>query len=88
MDAGTLRRALAGLRDDAVVSVSASVRLPGGHEVVAGGGVDAIEVTENPALAMQWVTLGASCDLSADGWAHVALGLVTEAEWEEETMGG
>lgn len=87
MDARELRRALAGLRDDAEVEVRVSVTLPGGREVVAGGGVTGVEVAENPALAMQWVALRSSSDLSADACAMLALGMISEDEWEEGMPG-
>lgn len=87
MDARTLRRALGGLRDDAEVGVRVSVALPGGRTVTAGGAVTGIEVTENPALAMQWVTLRSSSDLSGDACAMLDLGMVSEEEWEEAAPG-
>ena len=86
MDAGTLRRALAALRDDAGVSVRVTVALPGGRTVTADGDVSGVEVTENPALAMQWVTLRSSSDLSGDACAMLDLGMISEDEWEGATM--
>ena len=87
MDAGTLRRALAGLRDDAGVEVRVTVALPGGRTVAAAGEVSGVEVAENPALAMQWATLRSSSDLSGDPCAMLALGTISEDEWEEAMSG-
>ena len=82
MDARELGRALAGLRDDAEVEVRVSVALPGGRTVEAGGRVVGMEVAENPALAMQWVTLRSSSDLSGDPCAMLALGTISQEELE------
>lgn len=87
MDAGTLRRALGGLRDDAEVSVRMSVALPGGRAVTAEGPVADLYVSENPALAAQWVTLGSSSDLAGDACAMLEMGMITEREWEGDMMG-
>ena len=87
MDAGTLGRALEGLRGDAVLSVRMSVRLPDGRAVTAEGPVAGLEVAENPALAMQWVTLRSSSDLAGDACALLALGMISEGEWEEGMPG-
>lgn len=87
MDAGALRRALEGLRDDAELTVRMSVRLPGGRTVAAEGPVAGLEVAENPALAMQWATLRASSDLAGNAGALLDLGMISEDEWEEDMMG-
>ncbi len=87
MDAGALRRSLEGLRGDAVLSVRMSVRLPDGRTVAAEGPVAGLEVTENPALAMQWVTLRSSSDLAGDACALLDLGMISEDEWEVDMMG-
>ena len=87
MDARTLRRALEGLRDDAEVGVSVTVALPGGRRVTADGAVTGLELTENPALAMQFVTLRASADLERDPCAMLALGMISEDEWGEGMPG-
>ena len=87
MDARTLGRALEGLRDDAEVGVRVSVALPGGRRVTADGTVTGLELAENPALAMQFLTLLSSADLTCDACAMLGLGLISEDEWEEAMPG-
>lgn len=87
MDVRTLRRALAGIGDDAEVEVRVSVALPGGRTVTARGCIAGVEVVENPALAARWVTLLSSSDLSGDACAMLDLGMISEEEWEEAMPG-
>ena len=87
MGARTVGRALEGRRDGAEVGVRVSVALPGGRRVTADGAVTGLEREENPALAMQFLTLLSSADLTCDACAMLGLGLISEDEWEEAMPG-